>query len=65
METTTTVMQQITQAASLLDDPLVSATDLDLEVLAAQVANRNAPELAREVIAELQARKWAKPNKAA
>lgn len=60
MKTTTTVMQQISRAASLLDDPLVSASDLDLEVLAAQVANRNAPELGRQLIAELQARMWAR-----
>lgn len=60
MQTTANVMQQVSQAKSLLDDPLVSASDLDLEVLAAQLGNRNAPELAREVIAEMTARQWAK-----
>lgn len=60
METTQHVMSDIAQAKNLLDDPLVSATDLDLEVLAAQLAHKPSHELARQVIAEMKARKWAK-----
>lgn len=60
METTKHVMQQVRQAKCLLDDPLTSASDLDLEVLAAQSSHHSAPELERQVIAEMTARMWAR-----
>ena len=60
METISHVMTEIEQARTLLDDPLVRATDLDLEVLAAQLNHKPDYKLACQVIAELKARQWAK-----